>query len=61
MTKLELKVFIAGVNIVNGVKAINHSQFSDDTLLIGGASVVIAQIFKDILYAYLDVTGGLVN
>jgi hypothetical protein len=37
---------IQGLQIVHGVKNLNHSQFADDTLLLGGASVIIAR-FKD--------------
>jgi hypothetical protein len=29
-----------------GARRINHSQFVDDTLLIGGASITIAKRFK---------------
>jgi hypothetical protein len=35
--------------ITRGVKRINHSQFVDDTLLLGGASKVTAFSFKNIL------------
>jgi len=33
---------ITGIKYEDGVKNINHSQFADDTLLIGGAYVTIA-------------------
>jgi len=34
---------ITGIKFGNGVKNINHSQFADDTLLLGGASMIIAR------------------
>jgi hypothetical protein len=50
-----------GIRIVRGIKSINHSQFVDDTLLLGSASLIIVTIFKSILDSFLDVSGGLVN
>jgi hypothetical protein len=35
-----------GIKIARGVKDINHAQFVDDTLLLGGASTIIARKFK---------------
>jgi hypothetical protein len=32
-----------GIKIERGVKDINHAQFFDDTLLLGGASTIIAK------------------
>jgi hypothetical protein len=32
---------ILGIRMVRGTMNINHSQFADDTLLLGGASIVI--------------------
>jgi hypothetical protein len=49
---------IPGLQIVRGVKRINHSQFVDDTLLFGGASRVIARRFKTILDQFTQVSGG---
>jgi len=47
---------ITGIKIENGTKNINHSQFVDDTLLIGGASTTIARRFKKLLdiWSYLQ-------
>lgn len=52
---------IIGIKFGNGVKNINHSQFVDDTLLIGGASITIAQCFKTLLDKYMRYSDGLVN
>jgi hypothetical protein len=52
---------ISGLKIARGIKRINNSQFADDTLLLGGASHVMAQRFKIILDQYEQVSGGLVN
>eukprot|EP00253_Pinus_taeda_P004596 PITA_04596 len=52
---------ISGIKFVNGVKNINHSQFADDTLLIGGASATIARRFKNLLDQFMDYSGGAVN
>jgi hypothetical protein len=40
------------------VKEINHAQFADDTLLLGGASPIIAKKFKEELEAYATVSGS---
>jgi len=37
---------IIGLGIAKRVKTINHSPFVDDTLLLGGASKIIARRFK---------------
>jgi len=52
---------ITGIKIEQGTKNINHSQFADDTLLIGGASITIARRFKKILDQFMDYSGGKVN
>ena len=52
---------ITGIKIEQGTKNINHSQFADDTLLIGGASTTIARCFKKILDQFMDYLGGKVN
>eukprot|EP00253_Pinus_taeda_P008935 PITA_08935 len=52
---------ITGIKYGNGVKNINHSQFADDTLLIGGASNTIARRFKSLLDQYMDYSRGTVN
>jgi len=52
---------ITGIKIKNGTKNINHSQFADDTLLIGGASTTIARRFKKLLDQFMEYSGGKVN
>eukprot|EP00253_Pinus_taeda_P036022 PITA_36022 len=52
---------ITSIKIEQGAKNINHSQFADDTLLIGGASTTIARRFKKLLDQFMDYSGGKVN
>lgn len=52
---------ITGIKIEQGAKSINHSQFADDTLLIGGASTTIARRFKKLLDQFMDYSRGKVN
>lgn len=52
---------IIGIKFGNGVKNINHSQFFNDTLLIGGASTTIARRFKTLLDKFMRYSGDLVN
>jgi hypothetical protein len=52
---------LPGLQIAHGVKEINHSQFLDDTLLLGVASPIIARRFKRVLDNFLIASGGKVN
>jgi len=52
---------ITGISIVRGIKGINHSLFSNDTLLIGGASSLMERRFKKTLELFLQVSGGKLN
>lgn len=52
---------IPGLKIARGVRRINHSQFVDNTLLIGGASKIMASRFKLVLDQYVEVSGGVIN
>eukprot|EP00253_Pinus_taeda_P031914 PITA_31914 len=52
---------ITGIDIVRGSKGINHSLFADDTLLIGGASSLMARRFKETLDLFLQASGGKLN
>lgn len=61
LENLRKKKEITGISIVRGIKEINHSLFADDTLLIGGASSLIARRFKRILDTFLAVSGGMLN
>jgi hypothetical protein len=49
---------LQGLNIAQGVKEINHAQFADDTLLLGGASMLVAKRFKEELDAYAAMSGS---
>ena len=37
---------LKGIKITRGVRAENNAQFVDDTILLGGASTIIAKRFK---------------
>jgi hypothetical protein len=52
---------IAGLGIVRGVKSINHSQFVNDTILLGGVSTIMVSRFKQVLDLFLQVSGGSIN
>lgn len=52
---------LSRISIVRGVKELNHSQFTNDTLLLGGSSLPIVDRFNVILQHYLEVSGGVVN
>ena len=40
---------IPGIKSASGVESINHALFVDDTLLLGGASLRLEIIFKEIM------------
>ena len=40
---------VLGIRIVKGIEPINHSLFVDDSLLLGGASIIISKSFSRIL------------
>jgi len=52
---------LLGLRMVTGVKEINHAQFVDDTLLLGGASVTSARNFKREMEVYNGVSGSKIN
>jgi hypothetical protein len=52
---------IPGIKIAQGVKCINHSQFFDDTILLSGASKIMARRINQVLDTFLSVSGGLLN
>lgn len=52
---------ITGIQFAQGTKNINHSQFADDTLLMGGASITIARRFKKILDQFMAFSSGMIN
>ena len=50
-----------GLCISRGVKDINHAQFTDDTILLGGASTHSARNFKTELDIYQEASGSKIN
>ena len=44
--------------MAHNVKDINHAQFADDTMLLGGAGVHSAKNFKKELDIYLQISGS---
>ena len=49
---------LRGLKIAKGVKASNHGQFSNDTILFGGASITIAWRFNSVMSTFLKATNG---
>ena len=47
--------------MAKGTKDINHAQFADDTILLGGASPIIACRFKRELNRYCQASGSKLN
>jgi hypothetical protein len=52
---------IPGIRIMNQAKRINHSQFMNDTLLLRGASLIIAKTLKSILKEFLKASRGKIS
>ena len=52
---------LKGLKIARGVKAANHAQFVDDTIMLGGASITIVRRFKCALSTFLKASDGKVN
>jgi hypothetical protein len=52
---------LPGLLIARGVKEINHSQFVDDTLLLGAATIRTANRFQKVLISFLTASGGKLN
>ena len=52
---------IPGIRDVRGVEPINHTLFTDDSLLFGGASLNIAHSFNGILQNLCSMSGTLTN
>jgi hypothetical protein len=50
-----------GIKIARGVKNINHAQFVDDTLLLGGDSTIISRKLKQQLDIYKEASGSQIN
>lgn len=50
-----------GIKVARGVEPINHTLFVDDSLLFGGASINIANAFKEIHQHFCLITRALIN
>ena len=53
--------YIPGIKIAKGVDPINHALFADDSLLLGGDSLKIAQAFNGFLQNFCLISGALIN
>ena len=53
--------YIPGIKIARGVDPINHALFTDDSLLLGGASMNIAPAFNVILKKFRQISRALIN
>ena len=53
--------YIPSIKIARGVDPINHALFTYDSLLLGGASMMIAWAFNDILQKFCQILGALIN
>ena len=52
---------LKGLKIARGVRVENNAQFVDDTILLGGASTIIAKRFKNVISTFLNATNGKLN
>ena len=52
---------LSGIRMGRGTKDINHAQFADDTILLGGASQIIARRFKNEINRYCQASGSKIN
>ena len=41
---------IPGIKTTRGVDPLNHALFANDTLLLGGASLKMTQVFSEIMH-----------
>ena len=53
--------YISGIKIARGLDPVNYALFADDSLLLGGASMKIAQAFNVILKNFCQSSGALIN
>ena len=52
---------VPGIRPIKGLDLINHALFTDDSLLLGGASIKIKKVFRQILQNFCNISGALVN
>ena len=53
--------YIPGIRISRGGDPINHTLFSDDSLLLGGASMNIARAFNETLQNFCQSFGDFID
>ena len=61
LEKARLEQELPGIRLARGIQDINHAQFADDTILMGGASQIIASRFKTELNRYCLASGSKIN
>ena len=52
---------LRGLKIARGVKNANHAQYADDTILLGGSSIIIAERFREVISTFLKASYGKMN
>ena len=52
---------IPSIKSTSGFESINHALFADDTLILGGASLRLERIFKEIMQNFCTISGALIN
>ena len=52
---------LKGLKSARGVRVVNHAHLDDDTILLGGASTIIAERFNSVLSTFLNATDGKLN
>ena len=52
---------VLGIRTIKGLNLINHAIFTDDSLLLGGASIKIKKVFRQILQNFCNISRALVN
>jgi hypothetical protein len=62
--KLESEIRVGnfpGIKVVRGVKRIDNLQLVDETLLLGGVSIIISSNFKMVIDPFIIICGGTIN
>ena len=52
---------LRGLKIARGVTNANHSQFVDDTILLGEASIIIVERFRKFISTFVKASDGKVS
>ena len=53
--------FLSSIKIARGIDPINHALFANDSLLLGGASLMIARAFNVVFQKFYQSLGALIN